>query len=69
MSSFLMDLALRPQSNIRLQCKFFFFFFFEREEMSVKEADEDASSFHKFLRRDISLYILLEVWAIVNIAT
>jgi hypothetical protein len=65
MSSFLMDLALRPQSNIRLQCEFFF----EREEMSVKEADEDASSFHKFLRRDISQYVLLEVWAIVNIAT
>jgi hypothetical protein len=37
--------------------------------MSVKEADEDASSFHKFLRRDISLYVLLEVWATVNIAT
>jgi hypothetical protein len=37
--------------------------------MSVKEASEDAISFHKFLSRDISLYVLLEVWAIVNIAT
>jgi hypothetical protein len=61
-----MDLELRPQSNIRLQRKFFFFL---REEMSMKEAFEDASSFHKFLRRVISLYVLLEVWAIVSIAT